>query len=138
MSFSAKRSATRTCRAFRASLQSAASAKKKKKKKKKKIRFARKVPGGLVYQEAQFAASTQVHRARLVFLTTNRVTSRRQLLQQRLRLLQIARVEPFGEPTVIDAVAGMPDSENGDMAIDDFFGDAAAIALLDTLGALPP
>jgi hypothetical protein len=32
----------------------------------------------------------------------------------------------------------MPDSENGDMAIDDFFGDAAAIALLDTLGALPP
>ena len=102
------------------------------------IRFARKVPGGLVYQEAQFAASTQVHRARLVFLTTNRVTSRRQLLQQRLRLLQIARVEPFGEPTVIDAVAGMPDSENGAMAIDDFFGDAAAIALLDTLGALPP
>ena len=43
------------------------------------------------------------------------------------------------ETKKIDAVAGPPDTENGDIAVDDFFGDASAIGLLNVLlGALPP
>ena len=39
------------------------------------VRFARKVPGGLVDQEAQFAASTQVTQGALPFsLQTDRMT----------------------------------------------------------------
>ena len=35
------------------------------------VRFARKVPGGLVGQEAQFAASTQVTRGALLLFVTD-------------------------------------------------------------------
>ena len=59
------------------------------------------LPGGLVDQETHFAAASTGQRGRASLVVTDQPRDlRRQLVQQRLGLLQIARVEPFGEPAV--------------------------------------